>query len=128
MAKKQIATFLGGSLTLIEIGDHVYGYSGAKAIPAAGVAGTTMLNFNTGKYYTLADLAWHSEASTTTDEFAVVKLNGIIVMQTRYSNAYDASNDQPYCFVIPPLTDVEVLFGNDGGTTATMTLTGRIYA
>ena len=122
------APFLGGSLSVVEIGEHLYGYSGAKAIASGSAADTTMLNFNTGKYYTLADISWHADATTTADEFVVVKLNGVIVMLSSYSHAYYSSGDQPYCFLIPPLTAVEVLFGSHSNTTATVTLTGKIYA
>jgi len=117
----------GTGLELNYLGRHCFAYSGARSIPAAGVAGTTMLNFTTGAHVIRGYFAWHSEASTTTDEFMVVKLNGIITVQSRYSDAYNSSNDQPLEIIIPPYTNVECLFGNDGGTTATFQLTGKVY-
>ena len=107
--------------------DHCYALSGLITVPGAGEAGTTMLSFSSGSGYIYGELSWHSESSTSADEFIVVKLNDLVVMQSRYSNAYYSSNDQEYKIIIPPFTEVVMLFGNDGGTNATFTFTGRVY-
>jgi len=114
-------------LSLNYAGDWVFAYSGLIAVPAVGAANTTMLSFNSGNGSILGKLSWHSEATTTEDEFIVIKLNGAEVMHTRYSHAYHASADQPYRMLIPPFTEVLMLFGNSSGTDATFTFTGRVY-
>jgi len=119
---------IGPKLIYTSDGLHCYAYSGARSIPAAGVAGTTMFNFKTTGNVIRANFAWFSEASTTTDEFLVIKLNSIVIVQSRYSDAYNSSNDQPLEVIIPPHTNVECLFGNDGGTTATLLLTGKVFS
>lgn len=121
------ASIASTGLGIRYIGDYCFGYSGLIAVPGAGVAGTTMLNFTSGSGYIYGELSWHSESSTSADEFIVVKLNNLVVMQSRYSNAYYSSNDQEYKIIIPPQTEVLMLFGNDGGTDATFTFTGRVY-
>ena len=110
------------------IGSHCYAYSGLITIPAVGEATTEMIAFTSGgSGYIAGELAWHSEASTSTDEFVIIKFNSVKIMQSRYSNAYYSSNDQPFGMIIPPFTDVVMLFGCDGGTDGTMTFTGRVY-
>jgi len=117
----------GAGLELNYVGNHAYAYSGAITVSAGGSADTTMLNFTTGAHVIRGFVSWFSEATTTEDEFVIIKLNGVITVQSRYSHAYHSSADQPLEIIIPPYTNVECLFGNSGGTTATLQLTGRVF-
>ena len=54
MAKKQIATFLGGQLGLSTIKDHAYAYSGQIGTENTQSL-TDMLRFTTGDYYLVGE-------------------------------------------------------------------------
>jgi len=117
----------GAGKELNYVGNHAYAYSGAISIDVGSSADHTMLNFTSGAHVIRGFISWFSEATTTADEFIVIKLNGVIIVQSAYSHAYYSSGDQPIEIIIPPYTNVECLFGSHSATTATLQLTGRVF-
>jgi len=109
------------------IGNHVYAYSGEVAISASSSANTTMLDFTSGNYIIVGTLSYSNDSGGTGDIYIDLKMNGSVIWTARYSQAYQASNEQPIPLIIPPFTGFEGILGSDGNESATMILTGRIY-
>ena len=55
-------------------------------------------------------------------------MNGVTVWDGRFTAADIATNEQPLPFLIPPYTEVEVLWGlTSDSKNVTVVLVGRIY-
>ena len=107
--------------------NHCYAFSGEVVPGGAGAADTVMLDFTTGSGYIVGLLSWQNDASSTADEFYNFTINGTTFFNGRYANAVDASNDQPYSLILPPLTRLVVKMGTTGASKMTATFTGRVY-
>jgi len=132
MAKKNVATFLGPSLTLSYAGDHAYAYSGIIAVGADGIGTySTLLDFNTGNSYTVAQVQFSKglSAAPANDYAWRIYLNGNIIME--FDDTASDRTEYPINLIIPPHTDVQVTAANISTTTPTnltALLTGRVYA
>ena len=119
MAKKRITTFLGASQSLVTLGSHAYGYSGALNIGSSGSsADISFLSFTTGSFYTLGNVTWTNTSVGADTFFEEIQINGVTV----YQNDMDGSPDKqagkyPLPLMIPPNSTVKVqaLQSNDNG-------------
>jgi len=132
MAKKQIATFLGGQkgLSILTTGtrSYCYGYSGV--VTANGVD-TTALDFTTGNETIDGSCYFTVNADDLSANFLtfLIKFNGTIITIVKERRDLGQLSDIPFNVIIPPHTHVEVIFPNNG-TDADLTavLTGKVYA
>ena len=128
MAKKQIATFLAPSKSLVIAGSHCYAYSGETAVTNVL---TTLLSFQTGKEYIVGN--WFSGFNEVTgnDHEFILFLNGIEVQAiVMADSAITYGRDMPIPCIIPPLTLVEIKASNlssSGPKGVWTSLTGRVY-
>jgi len=129
MAKREhYATFLGGSKSLVTLGDRVYAYSGNLTLPDATLV--TALDFTTGKQIITIKLQSSVDADAMSTEFVriFVTFNGVsIVYNFEQRGGGSPSGDVMY-LLIPPLTEVIVKIQGQADATATVWLTGRVYA
>ena len=111
------------------IGQHCYAISGSILNSNTGGPNNTTLKFTSDSHYVLAELNWVSNSGDTgQDEYIRIKMNGETVWDGRYNFAEVATNEQPLKFLIPPLTEVEVLWGmQSDAKDVTVILTGRVY-
>tara|TARA_Y100000310_G_scaffold219957_1_gene221394 strand:- start:36 stop:446 length:411 start_codon:yes stop_codon:yes gene_type:complete len=124
--KKHAATFLGGSKSLVAIGDnHVYAVSGRVNVPNAF---TTLLEYTTAnipyKVSLEVSIVSDSGTSTTDDYLFQLTLNDV----TAASWVTDKSATLnllmvPVSFIIPPLTKVKIRAYNNTDSTA-----NQVYA
>jgi len=110
------------------IGNHAYAYSGEIAISASSSANTTMLNFQTGNEYIVGKLNFSNDSGGTSDVYIDIKIDSQVVFTARYSQAYQATNEQPLPILIPPFAKIEVIMGSDGNENMTAHYLGRVYA
>ena len=110
------------------IGTHAYAYSGEVAISASSSADTTMLNFTTGNEYIVGKLNFSNDSGTSADVYIDIKIDSQVVFTARYSQAYQATNEQPLPILIPPYAKVEVIMGSDASENMTAHYIGRVYA
>jgi len=109
MAKKQIATFLGASKSLITLGDHIYALSGQVQYTDTE---TTFIDGETGKYYSDVFIQYSSLYYGSDDPTVKVYFNGILIIATAHSTTEDAGKNMPLRIIIPPLTTVKVTVTN----------------
>ena len=110
------------------IGDHAYAYSGEVAIAASSSADTTMLTFQTGNEYIVGKLNFSNDSGGTSDVYIDIKIDSQVVFTARYSQAYQATNEQPLPILLPAFAKVEVIMGSDGNENMTAHYIGRVYA
>ena len=128
---KEARAFLGTGKGLNYVGEHAYAYSGVLAIPANDL--TTLLKFNTGKSYVVAEwsLSGLFSVAQNGEIHFVLEINGQEVINTKYSGAYDHGYaDYPEPIILPPHSLIETkMTHNQGGATIDMsnTITGRVY-
>ena len=124
-------SYTGPSLSFELIGTHAYAYSGSVTV--AQNTETTMAEFTTGNYYTVADLAIQGNFdSMATSSFALnVYLNGskIVESETSASNDSIAPFDNPLRIIIPAYTELKISVSKaaSGNHAIQTLLTGRIY-
>lgn len=127
MAKKQIATFLGTSKSLITLGNHIYGLSGQTEYTDTE---TTFIDGETGKYYADVFIQFSTLAYTADDPTIKVTFNGILVVGSGHSHtSLSELNNFPLRMIIPPLTKVKVTVTNQDSTAIQgfINIKGRIY-
>jgi len=136
MAKKQVATFLGGQLGLSTVGNHAYGYSGNIGTENTQSL-TPMLSFTTGDYYLVGNWtvcgAVNISASSDTggiDQF-YLSYNGVTIQSLKTDTQQE---DSPTLYTIPimiPPRTVVVCQGitslNTNSWTISQSIVGRIY-
>ena len=118
----------GTGKSLNYIGNHAYAYSGEVAISASSSANTSMLNFTTGNEYVVGKLNFSNDSGGTSDVYIDIKIDSQVVFTARYSQAYQATNEQPLPILVPPYAKVEVIMGSDGNENMTAHYIGRVYA
>ena len=135
MAKKQIATFLAPSKSLVIAGEHCYAFSGSISTSAGNY--TTALDFTTGKevidahlelYVNDATTIWHNDAYGFK-----IEINGAVVCWLELDDRSEPRSRQPHNdinFIIPPLSHVLVTLYAESNETdlGTFMLKGRVYA
>lgn len=111
------------------IGNHFYAMSGSILNSTTGGPNNTALKFTSDSLYALAELSWISNSGDVgQDEYIRIKMNGETVWDGKFNFAEVATNEQPLKFLIPPLTEVEVLWGMQSDANyVTVILTGRVY-
>ena len=124
-------SFTGPSLAFELICQHGYAYSGS--ITVAQNTETTMTEYTSGNYYTVAGLTVQGNFdSMATSSLAVkITLNGSTIVESETSNHNDsvAPFDNPIPIIIPPYTEVKITITKTAsGNHAMQTLlNGRIY-
>jgi len=127
MARKQIATFLGASKSLITLGDHIYGLSGQVEYTDTE---TTFIDGETGKYYSDVFIQFSTLAYTADDPTIKVTFNGVLVVGSGHSHtSLSELNNFPLRMIIPPLTKVKITVTNQDSTAIQgfIYLKGRTY-
>jgi len=125
MAKKNIATFTGPQKGISIIGEHYYALSGIVNISNTE---TTMLEFQTGKYYCVGEWRGDYYENASDDVRFLCYFNNQLV-----SSMTTTSNKPPIDYapiIIPPLTLVILTGQNITDTSALdmmVAITGRVY-
>jgi len=125
MAKKQIATFLGPSLTLSYADEHCYGYSG---VITTSTAYQTFLEFNTGKEIIVGTLQLTADLDALGASYFdyQVSLNGNVIVYSQMNR--DNFDWEEIPLLLPPLSTFKVEVKAQGGTPqATAMFIARIY-
>jgi len=124
MAKeKHATTFLGGSKSLLTIGDdRVYAFSGEVPVPNAF---TTLLEFNTANtaYKVTLEITVVSDSGTSTNDDYLFQLflnDGNVATWVTNNSATLSLLMNPISFIIPPLTRVKIRSYNNSGSTANL--------
>ena len=121
-------SFTGPAEALEVIGDHAYAYSGVISDAASGAPSSTMLKFTSGNFYFVGYLDFTDDHVANDNIYLAATMNGTTVINIVYkSAAAGTDNVNPYNLVIPPYTEVEILFGASSNVDGTAWLTGRIY-
>ena len=127
MAKeKHAATFLGGSKSLVAIGDnHVYAFSGQVGVPNAF---TTLLEYTTANtpYKVSLEFSIVSDGGTATSDDYLLTLQLNDVYAASWVTDKSATLNLlmvPVSFIIPPLTKVKIRAYNNSSSTA-----NQVYA
>jgi len=120
----------GTGLDLNYIGNHCFAYSGSLSVSSSSSADNTALNFTTGNRTIKGriQLAWAD--NTSSNAYAQVKINGIIVIENKWDDAGSAAFVvDPYILILPPYTSVEVLLGsaNSSSVDVGALFTGKVY-
>jgi len=124
-------SFTGPAQSLEIVGNHIYGYSGPVATGTGG-GDTVLIDFQTGNYYTVANITIGSENGLSDDFIWSVKLAGTVVYAQYISATY---TDPPTAataleLIIPAYTPIEILMTRDSGSNNVnwlVALTGRLY-
>ena len=119
--------FTGPNKGLTVIGEHCNHYSGPVNVNNTDVV---LTKFTTGKRYILAK--WYpSYGSENTDNMRFdIFFNGLRVTRTTLDSREQFSPYQYNPFLIPPLTDVEIICTNKSSDTAISmysTFIGKLY-
>jgi len=128
MAKEHHATFLGGSKSLVTLSDRVYAYSGNLTLPDATLV--TALDFTTGKQITKVKLQTSVDADAMSTEFVrlFVTFNGVSIVYSFEQRGGGSPTGDVMYLLIPPLTEVIIKMQGQANATATVWLTGKVYA
>jgi len=124
-------SFTGPSLSFELLGDHGYAYSGSVTL--AQNTETTMCEYRSGNYSTVAGLTVQGNFDAMGSSSLAVKisLNGSVIVESETSASNDsiAPFDNPIPVIIPPYTEVKItLTKTASGNHAMQTLlNGRIY-
>jgi len=116
--------------TLNYIGNHCYGYSGQQTTDGSvWAANTELLNYTTGEQYIISKFYMTSDMITGNNLFIAIKLNGLYVLSLKTDGNPPYNPEfRDYELLIPPLTNVQFLFGTQGvECTATGIVTGKVY-
>ena len=127
MAKKQIATFLGGNKGLSVVGGHCYAYSGVQGVTNIE---TDLLNFKTGKIYIIATFQPSIHEDTSDNMFFKIYINGIEVSATLIGSTTSGTPFEETEILLPPLTNLKITCDNDSTSTSrnvAASLVGRVY-
>lgn len=104
-------------LIFTDNGKHCYAHSGAVSIPANSL--TELLNFRTGQDYIIATWSLAGTFSTIVNGEVnyVMQINGVDVINTTYSPAYDHGYaDYPETILLPPNSNIVTkMTHNQGG-------------
>ena len=121
------ASIASVGLGLRYIGNHCYAYSGQKNATYSSGADTTFIEFTSGAGYIVGKLSWSSVNQSSNVEFFQFFMNGEMIFDARFQHAEQATTEQPYELLIPPLSKVTFKMGIVNSPEATMTFTGRVY-
>jgi len=131
MARTKIgsnAIFSGTGLGITYIADRLYGYSGNVT---ADNTERDLLNFNTGKGYTVATVRFMLASTTSADFRFIVYFNGsLILSDVSGGSAGESHALGNYHIIIPPLTHVRMTADNVSSSDSVGTdcmITGRVY-
>ena len=121
------ASIASTGLGIRYIGDYAYAYSGQKNATYTSGADTTFIEFTSGAGYIVGKLSWSSVNQSSNVEFFQFFMNGEIIFDARFQHAEQATTEQPYELLIPPLSKVTFKMGIVNNPAATMTFVGRVY-
>jgi len=119
-------SFTGAAEALEIVGDHAYAYSGAVDVQNQ----VTVLDFKTGNFYFVGFFEFAGNWSDAGSAFVLVDVsfNGIVVLKIAERRDLGAGADQPFNLIIPPYTEVKVVYAGTGTSAEfTTNLNGRIY-
>ena len=110
------------------IGKHCFAYSGGVTDAASAAASSVCLDFVTGNETIHGKLQFESDAFVTQVMHLDVQLNGISIFDVKWDN--DPTKTvllNPLRLIIPPYTNVKVLWGLDNDTKkGYATFTGKL--
>ena len=119
-------SFTGPAEALEVIGNHHYAISGSISFTDSGEA--TMIDTQTGNYYSKTLVQFGVPSATSGDVTTRVYFNGVQVMGHETNDSASALLLDALRLVIPPYTDVKVTIQlSSGSSTAFCMMTGRIY-
>jgi len=129
MAKERIgsnAIFSGPQKGLTTIDKHCYAYSGRVTVTTSA---TTLLDFNTGKGYILADIQpTYFTADTGENVFYEIYINGSEIYASEIGSTTATTPYQDIRILIPPLSRFEVKgYAASADRILGVTLTGKVY-
>ena len=119
-------SFTGPAEALEIIGDHAYAYSGSIDVENQ----TTVLDFTSGNYYFVGKFEFAGNWSDAGSNYVLVNVsfNDVVVLKIAEHRDLGAGSEQPFSLIIPPYTEVKVVYAGVGASTEfTTNLTGRIY-
>jgi len=117
--EKHAATFLGGSKSLVYVGQRIYGYSGVVVVTNSE---KSLIEATTGNELIKMRWEWNytntSDAITTDDYTFFFYLNDILVTAVTTSVADRFNEASKYkMFLVPPLTTIKITAVNKTGAT-----------
>ena len=130
-AKRALVTnYANGDINFI--GDCCFAYSGVKDYGGVQHQEYTILDFVNGPNFVKAEFQWLFSEYQSDDTIAMIKFNDVIMMESYFN---DPRQNNPYGFnplklVIPPFTEVKVIFINKATASAwevTASMTGKVY-
>jgi len=129
MAKKQIATFLAPSKSLVIAGEYAYAYSGFITSPASTDT-FTLLQFKTPNNVIVAKADFFYPTYTGDNFRYRILFNGQNIVGVEVAHGADANLLNPIDLIIPPLTNVLITAESTVGNAVIQccTVIGRIYA
>jgi len=121
-------SFTGAAEALELIGNHCYAYSGRVNSNAASSADTTLLDFETGNYYSVIKLGFIEDNKGAETVYFSVFVGGTEVIKNQYDGAPENELNQPMYLVIPAYTQFKVMWGMASvSKDASAWISGRIY-
>ena len=129
MAKKQIGTFLGTGNFFTILGEYISALNGGVETSGQN-SETTVFQATTGKYYSVSDLRFSINSSSSDDIEIKMYYNGVLVFGEYATSGTTEGDSYPINIIIPPLTEVKITGNNKASTTGRVIFTiiaGRIY-
>jgi hypothetical protein len=118
------AQYTGASQSIYTVDDYVYGTSGNITNTGTGAPDSTLLKFTTGKQLIKGKIDFNDNSTGGSDVYFRVTYNGVIVIDMKQGQEFLPLK---YDIIIPPLTEVEVLWGCQNNFVGNCFLTGRLY-
>jgi len=113
----------GAGLELNYVGNHVYAASGLIPNAGTGAPDSTMLNFTTGAKAIIATLDFNDNSTGGSDIYFRMNYNSIVVLDAKGGLEF---LPWKYNILIPPYTNVEVLWGCQASFSGNVFLAGTV--
>ena len=86
---------VGVSSGINYVGNHAYAHSGPVTVNDGSDAATTLLEFETGASYIMAEMHLFNNQASALDDYVKIEINGEDIVEARYQNANELHQDQP---------------------------------
>ena len=107
----------GTSPDLNYVGKHCFAYSGKQESASSSSADVELLNFVTGADYIVGKMYFCENSRGGERVMLDIKINGISVMAPEWdSTPVIAESPLPYKIILPPYTNVQMLWGVESVT------------
>ena len=118
----------GVGASLVFIGNHAYGYSGAFASAGAASADTTYLDFTMpSNSYAKGWLNLAVKGGGAGERFMTVAINGQLIIDIKQDGNPDFLNNFPIPVLFPADARCEVKAGTNGGEVFGITFVGEVF-